>query len=280
MTPPYTLRPSVGAGGDPSVAYVRSTGNAGGAIGDPSRPFATAQQAYNAGARTFDLGIGNFGTLTVTGNQTLRFRGKGYDVSILNGIVGEPNTTINVTDYGNKSMNMGQLIVNGTPGAAGGSNEPGEPGSNAGILTVNNAKGTDLSLVGGDGGAAGSSDPDPQDGGAAGIGGTLVLNGSEFATCQVYGGEGGTSAEGSPGASGAGGSVTLNNSTVQDVFLNGGTGADGGQLVANESIVGNVGFGANGNILSFGSRIAGYTGEGTKNIVGSIIADVFVAADS
>jgi len=54
------------AGGGSSItgtgfAYVRTGGNdTTGTIGDPSKPYATAQEAWNDGARSFDIGVGPF----------------------------------------------------------------------------------------------------------------------------------------------------------------------------------------------------------------------------
>ena len=46
---------------NPSVAYVRSTGDDGTAvIGNPGFPYLNAQTAFNAGARSLDLGVGSF----------------------------------------------------------------------------------------------------------------------------------------------------------------------------------------------------------------------------
>lgn len=65
---------------DPNVAYVRSDGNdSTGEIGNPGKPYRTMQAAYTAGARNFDLGIGDFGTLTLAAasNDKIRYIGRG-----------------------------------------------------------------------------------------------------------------------------------------------------------------------------------------------------------
>ncbi len=75
---------------DPNVAYLRSDGNDGtGEIGNPGKPYLTMQAAYDDGARNFDLGIGDFGTLTLAAasNDKIRFIGRGAP-TLADGVLG------------------------------------------------------------------------------------------------------------------------------------------------------------------------------------------------
>ena len=65
-------------------AYVRTTGNnATAVIGDPSKPYSSVTEAYNAGARSFDLGPGQFGLSQsfAPGGQTTSIYVRGVGVS-------------------------------------------------------------------------------------------------------------------------------------------------------------------------------------------------------
>lgn len=62
--------PSGGGGLNPDVAYVQTNGdNATGIIGDPSKPFLTAQAAFDQGAEIFHLGAGITTGVSVTGTS-------------------------------------------------------------------------------------------------------------------------------------------------------------------------------------------------------------------
>jgi len=73
----------------PGVAYVQTNGNdSTGEIGNPAKPYLTAQAAFNAGARSFELGRGVTAGITysIEGFFTLVLfaKGRGRDQSVLN----------------------------------------------------------------------------------------------------------------------------------------------------------------------------------------------------
>jgi hypothetical protein len=67
---------------NPGVAYVQTNGNdSTGEIGNPAKPYLTAQAAYNAGAKRFDLGVNVNTSITESNYGSIGFgifvRGQG-----------------------------------------------------------------------------------------------------------------------------------------------------------------------------------------------------------
>jgi len=79
---------------DPSVAYIRSDGSdTHGEIGNPHKPYLTLQEAYDDGARTFDIGVGTFAGLNVD-NSSVSLKGRGETKTIITTIGVAQNATI------------------------------------------------------------------------------------------------------------------------------------------------------------------------------------------
>jgi hypothetical protein len=155
-------------------AYVRSGGTGTGTIGNPALPFPTAQAAWNAGARLFELGVGIH---TITH-------------------VSDPSDTINIFVRGaGRDLTTLNFSFTGTEGVAGGiqsdfgqTGNPGSSGGNAGTFTLSSDRSLSIHLVarggnGGDGSQGGPGSADPEivsgNGGAGGNAG----NGPTF---EVY----------------------------------------------------------------------------------------------
>lgn len=147
------------AGGGSSItgtgfAYVRSGGNNSTAvIGNPSLPYLTAQAAWNAGARLFELGVGSH---TITH-------------------VSDPSDTINIFVRGaGRELTTLNFSFTGTEGEAGGiqsdfgqTGNPGTSGGNAGTFTLSSDRSLSIHLVarggnGGNGGQGGPGSADPE----------------------------------------------------------------------------------------------------------------------
>ncbi|MGV3659796.1 MAG: hypothetical protein ACO1TE_06420 [Prosthecobacter sp.] len=136
-----------GGGGDSilssGVFYVMSDGDDGTAQpGNPALPYATVQAAFEAwtgtdAPGTLVLGVGTFGSLTLTGHMSrpLAILGMGRDQSMLTGIhadgaegaaaeenqhgnEGQPGWTIDIS--GNKSVHLGPIYGQGGAGGTGG----------------------------------------------------------------------------------------------------------------------------------------------------------------
>jgi hypothetical protein len=128
-----TLEESPGGGGtisDPGVAYIRTDGDDDtGEIGNPGKPFDTAQAAWDAGARSLNLGVGSFGLTRVGtggGDDVFVFvRGAGADLTSLeltwtaNSGEAVPPTLILGSDH---SVTFGLTLL-------GSRGEAGEPGT-------------------------------------------------------------------------------------------------------------------------------------------------------
>lgn len=89
----------------PLTAWLASTGNDGtGTCGDPSKPYATIQAAYDDGARTFILmpkAAGNYGDLSInTGTEIISLIGTRKDQCIIDEIITPDNAISTLTIYG------------------------------------------------------------------------------------------------------------------------------------------------------------------------------------
>jgi len=203
-------------------AFVMSGGDdATGVVGDPSRPFVTAQAAFNAalalpGDRVLRFGPGYFGGIILGADwpERIRLAGAGATVSFLCGITGT-----------------------GTPGAPGANETSGSPatpggdGGNGWSVRVTTDGAIDLgpiNLYGGQGGQGGQNldyTVPPQSGGRGGNGGTLELTGCVMDTVNAPGGPAG--APGIAGAGASGGSVSLLDCTVGAIAVDGAYEASG-----------------------------------------------------
>jgi len=206
------------------IAYVRTTGNGGndttGTIGDPSKPYATAQEAWNDGARVFELGAGSFSfthtsSVSSTAQERVFIQGLGKEVSSISitwdgidGAVG--STSPYAVDGGNGVMPSKlflqsdstvaiSLAMSGGDGGAGGVGQPGTfeaqggvgsdggDGSNSPEFSIANAHLTAFSCVVGAPGAGGAGGAD----GGVGAGGNGIdgipgnITGGLFSWCYV-----------------------------------------------------------------------------------------------
>jgi hypothetical protein len=266
----------------PGIAYLASNGNDSTAVvGDPFRPFATAQAAFNAEPQMIFGGIGNFGNISgLTG--ALFLCGVGSGLTVFGSITGIGG---NVFGNGRDNVTVGDIIIqaaNGSDGAVGvpSASEAGGNGTNGSnvdnvVVEGLNVNG-DIVLApgaGGTGGYAGDfafafgQTATPGNGGNGGAGATLtVIN------CNVSGFV--VSENGTGGNGGAGGNCT-------DMTGPGGDGGNGGNagpaigiIVVRNSKVGD--FYAAASVG--GTAGAGGTGvtpgnagtDGTMSSVGSI----------
>lgn len=217
-----------GAGGsisNPQVAYVRSDGDdETGEIGNPGKPFATAQaactaiEASSAGNYALRLGVGSFGGITYTAFLAARLRsitGEGASVSFLGGIV-----------------------ANGSVGADGTSESPSGSAGSDGFAINLRGDGTvdlgDISANGGNGGSGGISGDGEVggDGGAGGGAGDVFLSGFTFGTLAASGGTGGGGSFGNSvtGGGGSGGNISpikIHRCRFVQIFQNFGDGGSG-----------------------------------------------------
>lgn len=178
----------------PGIAHVNSGGDdSTGAIGDPSKPYLTAQAAWDDGARVFEFGAGSFSfshTENTGGTSNVFVRG-----------LGRANTSLAIT-------------WTGTTGATG--NDPAGTGGTGGTPTdlfLSSDKSVALSLTisggtGGVGGAgtAGDGETSSGVGGSGGSGGnapSFTLYGCHVTALSYAAGIGG--AGGQPGTDNGGG---------------------------------------------------------------------------
>jgi hypothetical protein len=206
------------------IAYIRTTGNGGndttGTIGDPSKPYATAQEAWNDGARVFELGAGSFSfthtsSVSSTAEERVFIQGLGKEVSSISitwdGIDGAVGSTSPfMVDGGNGAVPSKlflqsdstvaiSLAMSGGGGGAGGVGQPGTleaqggvgsdggDGSNSPEFSIANAHLTAFSCVVGALGAGGAGGADGG-AGAGGNGGDGIpgnITGGLFSWCYV-----------------------------------------------------------------------------------------------
>ena len=249
----------------PNIAYVETTGDdSTGAVGDPTKPFATLLAAYSAGARVFDIGVGLFAGMTVT-SLDIMLMGKGAGRSFVDTIQG---TSGDVHGNGRENISINNIFVNaasgtnGSPGMNSSGGPPATPGSNGGNGSSANVMISGLLCgsvalsagSGGNGGQGGSGDNTitPANGGNGGSGGdagTLTIQ-----DCTI--GEYATNMAGNGGGGGNGGSA-LDNSQGGALGGSGGNGGAGGEIILIRTQVGGTyaapstggggGAGGNGN---------------------------------
>ena len=203
-------------------AFVSATGNdATASIGDPARPFRTAQAAFDAAAalpgdRVLRFGAGDFGGITLAADwpERISLAGAGATVTRLGGIIGR-----------------------GAPGVAGANatgGSPATPGTNGGVgwtVRVATDGAIDLGQIdlsggaGGDGGQNLDGTYPDLSGGGGGIGGTLELTGCVLD--EVFANGAGFGVPGYNGPGGLGGKITLINCTVGAITATGGAGTYG-----------------------------------------------------
>lgn len=169
-----------------------------GAVGNPNKPFATLQAAFNAGAGSFWCGPGNFGALNVGNtNRNLYFNG-------VDAVIGDITGTTDVQLYGLPGRNVlfGSITATGANGAAGGVDQDGAAGTVGPAITCYQCTLTgNVRSIGGNGGAIGTGTA--TSGGAGANGGLVTLD-----ECQVEGevtSTGGTGGAGGTHAGGPGG---------------------------------------------------------------------------
>lgn len=233
---------------DPLVAYVRTSGSdTSGAVGLTSHPFQTIQAAFNAGATIFDLGVGNFGNLTLPAspaNVDISIRGRGGDAGqTIIGTIAAPGG-VYIHDF-YKSVQIGSIL----------SQNPGQDSGNislstAYVLTVN---------------SSGSDGVNPGDNGTNA--GTIFLSGSSYFSALIFSGGNGASG----GNGGNGGALVARGPIFVTGAVTGiaGTAGDGGTD------------GADGTISA--SQIVDFSnspniGAGTPSYVGVIVGGVFRAS--
>ena len=238
------------------IAYVQNNGNDGTAIiGDPAHPYATPQAAYNAGARVFCFGVGEFGDISGI-NADIMLIGCGVEQTFVGNISG---TAGSVYGNGRENISVGSIYIttaNGTNGSVGDpsiSLHPtnGTNGSDAPSVIVSGVTSrSDAVVIAGDGGIGGyggditgGSGNDGANGGYGGNAGTLTVLDctlSGYAVCIA--GKGGDAGNGSNildnagpggngGAGGNGGSpgvVNVSRSRVGGFYAAAGTGGSAG----------------------------------------------------
>ncbi len=192
--------PATPAGGGsaislPTQAWVETPANGGndttGTVGDPSKPYATMQAAYDDGARVMHLGAGTFAGVTVAGALALSVLGHGRDQTTVTLVSSSNGGMITLHDLGVQSVMISSITSNAS--------YEGYPGGN---ISVNNVCATNISA----GGAAGGLDGDV--GLAGGAGGSLLVIGScSLGIVQLNGGTGNPGSGGGEGVGGVGGTV-------------------------------------------------------------------------
>ena len=202
--------------------FISAAGNdATATMGDPARPFRTAQAAFDAaralpGDRVLRFGAGNFGGVTLAADWPER---------------------ISLARAGATVTRLGGIVGTGAPGVAGAnetSGSPATPGTNGGngwtvrVATDGAINLGQIDLSGGPGGDGGQNldgtYPDLS-GGGGGIGGTLELTGCVLD--EVFANGAGFGQPGFYGPGGFGGTLTLINCTVGAITANGGAGSYG-----------------------------------------------------
>lgn len=210
---------------NPNVGFARTTGSDGNA-GTATLPCVTLQRLYDLGYRNFDLGAGSFGGLSTSGaGDTLSFRGVGEDQTTVGTISLPAGGFLNVycdrtVKFGNLdgySQNLylqgcnfdGTVLSNGTAPPPPDFSFPGNPGANAGSITMRDCKVVgSVTAIGGAGqdGSIGVNLSDHGfDGGMGGNGGAIDLLRTEVqGVIYAEGGAGGVGGEGQPGDDGMG----------------------------------------------------------------------------
>lgn len=256
-----------------SAAVLRTDGNdTTGTVGDPSKPYLTAQAAYDDGARTLlvcEKSAGNYGAIAAAGNLALHvvaldgvarlgaITAPGYTIQIYGpgaercSIASVSNSTTNGANAA--ALHLYNLTVSGSVTSNGSKPATANVGGVGGAIILTNCYVNDSASAngggGGDGVGAGTSNPGEQGGAAGSV--TLLDRSYVQNTISANGGNGGNGAEGDSevpgGDAGAGGNAGIiivdHSSTSQGgtaEAIGGATGAggtnggagDGGQAAA------------------------------------------------
>ena len=216
-----------GAGIVTKVCYVQTTGDDDSAeVGNPAKPFATAQAAFNAGvslgAFSMRFGVGSFGGIVVTADMDYNcgLFGEGYGISVITGINGNSADAPSPPD----------------------DDSPGFSAGNAKRLYFVSDGSVDVTSVTSNGGAGGLGGVNDQTGGNGGAGGFIRLvglNGS--GVCESKGGDPG--AGGGLGAAGNGGDAAeacVSRCTFAAITHIPGLGASGGSSKISMCIAGSI----------------------------------------
>lgn len=209
MTPLRVAQAIAALGGStidlgPTVAWVITAANGGddgtGECGNPAKPYATMDAAYDDGARAFYLGEGTFSGLSKSGNVVVRILGTGRNSTVVTLIESTNENAVNVTDLGNGSFTLTTVGKAGANGAG-----SGAAGGNGTAVTLTNVVAATVAANGGTGAA---DVGDTTGGGAGGNGGAVTLIGSSSASnINMQAGNGGDGsasfAAGSGGNTGA-----------------------------------------------------------------------------
>lgn len=242
-----------------AFVYAASGNDTSGAVGDPTKPFATIQSAYNAGAKNFSI-LGMVGDLLLGSSESLAFFGVNAATSKIGTIsciqgVGYANLRGNGRDM----VSIDQITFTGDAGITGPTlGIDGTQGVSSPDFALYGVSITAITLAGGSGGAGstGTTDPGSGEGSAGGGGG----NGGGVGNVSLYdcslhgvisltggdGGGGGTGGDagstynsagqgGAGGSGGSSGSVYLSRTHVLATFIvqtagqpgTGGTGGSG-----------------------------------------------------
>jgi hypothetical protein len=221
------------------VAFVDATvgNNATAEIGNPAKPYVSAQAAVNAGATILHI-VGNVGSIESLAGLSLHIIGIGKDFSAIQAISAIGNIVL--TGNGQENVRVNGTVragptVPADPGTAG--VEVGAPGSNGAagatgslisvygmtLLSIVQAHGQDGGN-GGDGGPGDSGNTSGQggSGGDGGLGGSIYLTDCIYNEAKANGGNGGPGGEspdtpgstgrstgGNAGGAGSGGTITL-----------------------------------------------------------------------
>ncbi len=203
------------------TAWVETSANGGndatGAVGNPAKPYATMQSAYNAGARVFLLGEGAFAGLTINSSDvSIALRGWGRALTVVTQISGDISSpgSWNIHDLGGQSVAIGTINY-----------VPNTGGINGGTVVLNNALVNSINAYG--------VQADEFNSEPGGSGGTVVFRGicEVVASVDVSGGTGSLGdSEITSGNGGNGGQVLVEGYVRADsVSFNMDAGASGGE---------------------------------------------------
>jgi hypothetical protein len=270
-----------------NIAFLEGTGNDSTAVvGDPFRPFYTAQAAITAliaftegGDCTISAGAGSFGDMDITGANSVTLLGKGWHETYYGNVSATPPVPLYSSTELVTVAGVQMNYANGADGVGYDGSGNGFPGNygNAGDAHVYNVRSTsDILLFQGSGGAGAVGAPGDvfsSNGGSGGNGGpggpgnlyvTDCISGGYFATIAGSGGAGGNGGDtsdpvgyggdaGNGGNAGAGGNVYAVRSVANALYAAagnpGGSGANG-----------------TGNMFTYSTPVAGNTaGAGTVN---------------
>jgi len=249
-------------------AWVESDGNdSTAAIGNPAKPYATMQAAFDDGARMFYLGYGTFSGIQLSnGSIDISILGQGASRTTISVILSVAQGDIIVRDIGVFSVNISIIGVDASTADTGAGS-----GSSSGAIYL---YGVYAATIRGNAGNGGASDGN-NNSGTGGNAGNITLTNCIVATINSNGGSGGYS-EVTGSAAGNGGTVRLIRSSVtSSISVNGGTGGSSGDM---NSTGGNGGHGGLVDLIhsdavyiygNSGAGGSGPNGNGTSGIAAS-----------